>query len=74
MGYNMYEKAYEFLKQAVVKSMNTEDRRSGLIKIMGEESIGFWVILDQILFFEDLIDEITLAISTASDSSMTQTN
>ena len=70
----MYEKAYEFLKQAVVKSMNTEDRRSGLIKIMGEESIGFWVILDQILFFEDLIDEITLAISTASDSSMTQTN
>lgn len=59
LGYNMFERAYDFLKQAVAKHVSTEERRSGLIKIMGEESIGFWAILDQILFFEDLIEEIT---------------
>lgn len=59
----MYEKTYDFLKQAVSKNMSTDDRRVGLIKIMGEESIGFWAILDQILFFEDLIDEISTATS-----------
>jgi hypothetical protein len=42
----MYEKTYDFLKQAVAKKMSTDDRRTGLIKIMGEESIGFWAILD----------------------------
>ena len=59
----MYEKTYDFLKQAVVNSVSTDDRRVGLIKIMGEESIGFWAILDQILFLEDLIDEISTATS-----------
>jgi NIMA (never in mitosis gene a)-related kinase 1/4/5 len=70
LGYNMYERAYEFLRNAVANGMNTDERRSGLIKIMGEESIGFWALLDQILFFEDLIDEITTAISTTSATSM----
>lgn len=69
----MYERSYDFLKQAVVNNIPPEDRRSGLIKIMGEESIGFWAILDQILFFEDLIEEITTALSTRSMSSF-QTN
>jgi hypothetical protein len=69
----MYERSYDFLKHAVVDNMAPEDRRSGLIKIMGEESIGFWAILDQILFFEDLIEEITTVLSTRSMSSF-QTN
>jgi hypothetical protein len=69
----MYERSYNFLKNAVVENMAPENRRSGLIKIMGEESIGFWVILDQILFFEDLIEEITTVLSTRSMSSF-QTN
>jgi len=65
----MYERSYNFLKNAVVENMAPENRRSGLIKIMGEESIGFWAILDQILFFEDLIEEITTVLSTRSMSS-----
>jgi hypothetical protein len=69
----MYERSYNFLKNAVVENMAPENRRSGLIKIMGEESIGFWAILDQILFFEDLIEEITTVLSTRSMSSF-QTN
>jgi len=30
-----------------------------LIKILGEESIGFWAIFDQIVFFEGMLDEIS---------------
>lgn len=70
LGYNMYERSYEFLKNAVKKGVSTEERRNGLIKIMGEESIGFWALLDQILFFEELIEEITTTISTTSATSM----
>ena len=68
----MYEKAYEFLKFAVKNNINTDDRRFSLIKIVGEESIGFWAILDQILFFEDLIEEITGALSQASTTNSRQ--
>ena len=46
LGFNMYERSYEFLKKAVADNVAPEERRNGLIKIMGEESIGFWAILD----------------------------
>ena len=64
MGNNLYDNAITFLKDAVMNDFNADYRRKGLVKILGEESIGFWAILDQILFFEDLVIEIK-SLSTA---------
>ena len=58
LGYNLYEKAFDFLKSTVARGVATEERRSGLVGILGQESIGFWAILDQILFYEDLVREL----------------
>ena len=54
----MYERALEFLKEQVGTNSPSEERRQGLIQIIGEESIGLWAILDQIIFYEDLVLEI----------------
>lgn len=62
LGNNLYENAYGFLKSHNLK--NSDEVREQLIKILGEESIGFWAILDQILFFESIIDDIS---TNASD-------
>jgi TATA-binding protein-associated factor Taf7 len=62
LGNNIFEKAFGFLKTHNLKS--ADDVREQLIKILGEESIGFWAIMDQILFLEGIIDEIS---TTASD-------
>jgi hypothetical protein len=37
-----------------------------LVKILGEESIGFWAILDQIFFFEGILAEVSTAESSSS--------
>lgn len=29
------------------------------MQILGEESIGYWAIMDQILFYEELIGELS---------------
>ena len=58
LGYNLYEKAFDYLKSTVVRGVNSGEIRSGLIGILGQESIGFWAILDQILFFEDLVKDL----------------
>jgi NIMA (never in mitosis gene a)-related kinase len=58
LGYNLYEKAFDFLKSTVARGVQTEERRSGLVGILGQESIGFWAILDQILFYENLVREL----------------
>jgi len=31
------------------------------VNILGEESVGYWAIMDQILFYEDLIAELSSA-------------
>jgi len=46
LGFNLFENAYDYLKRAVTEKQSTEQRRSGLIGVLGEESIGFWAILD----------------------------
>ena len=60
LGYNLYEKAFDFLKQTTQQGGGTQDKRQGLINILGEESIGFWAILDQILFYEGLVEELKI--------------
>ena len=46
LGFNMYENALEYLKEQVERNTSTEEKRAGLVRILGEESIGFWAILD----------------------------
>ena len=46
-----------------------DERRHGLIQIVGEESIGLWNILDQILFYEELAREIQTTMSQVSGHS-----
>jgi hypothetical protein len=46
LGNNIYEKAYEFLKESNSEGSDSMEKREGLIKILGEEWIGFWAILD----------------------------
>ena len=58
LGNNLYERALDFLKEQVSQNSPSETRRTGLMQIIGEESIGLWAILDQIIFYEDLAREI----------------
>lgn len=70
LGNNIYEKAYEYLKESNAEGSTAEEKREGLIQVLGEEWIGFWAILDQILFYEGMIDELnTLNTTDASDGS-----
>ena len=73
LGNNLYERAIEFLKQQVELNTGTDERRNGLIQIVGEESIGLWNILDQILFYEDLVREIQSTLSQMSSQGMAST-
>jgi hypothetical protein len=68
LGNNIYEKAYEFLKESNSEGSDSMEKREGLIKILGEEWIGFWAILDQILFYEGMIDELNTLSNTYGDS------
>lgn len=42
----MYERAYEYLKDSNSEGSSAEEKREGLIQILGEDWIGFWSILD----------------------------
>ncbi|CDW78132.1 protein kinase domain containing protein [Stylonychia lemnae] len=57
LGNQLFEKALNSLKSNYNKS--ADENREMLIKILGEESIGFWAIFDQIVFFEGMLDEIS---------------
>lgn len=37
--------------------MKNEDIRKGLTEILGEDNIGFWHLVDQIIFYEGLLLE-----------------
>lgn len=59
LGNNLYEKAYDYLKEVNSEGAQAEEKREGLIQILGEDWIGFWAILDQILFYEGMVDELS---------------
>ena len=48
--------AYSFVKENIEK-MKNEDMRKGLTEILGEDNIGFWHLIDQIIFYEGLLLE-----------------
>jgi len=44
------------VKENIEKNKN-EELRKGLTEILGEENIGFWHLIDQIVFYEGLAGE-----------------
>lgn len=68
LGNNLYEKAYNFLKESNADGATAEENRQGLIQILGEDWIGFWAILDQIMFYEGMVDELSTIGGTEADS------
>ena len=56
LGNQIFEKAYTAYKGVSMRS--ADEIRETLVKILGEESIGFWAIMDQIVFFEGILEEI----------------
>jgi hypothetical protein len=69
LGNNLYERAYDFLKESNSEGATPDENREGLIQILGEDWIGFWAILDQIMFYEGMIDELSTLNDTASNQS-----
>lgn len=67
IGFQIYEQAMEYLTSAT-QHEKQEQKRQRLGSILGEESIGYWAIMDQILFYEDLIAELSTQVSTESAS------
>ena len=57
LGNQLFEKALSSLQANIQKS--ADEIREILIKILGEESIGYWAILDQIVLFEGILDEMS---------------
>ena len=68
LGNILYDKAYGYLKEANSDGSTAEDKRQGLIQILGEEWVGFWAIFDQVLFYESMIEELTTISDGFSDS------
>ena len=64
----MYERAYDYLKESNSEGGTPEQNREGLIQILGEDWIGFWAILDQIMFYEGMVDELSTLNGTGSNS------
>lgn len=46
----MYEKAYSTLKD--MGGRRNKDIRKALVEILGEENIGYWALLEQIVYLE----------------------
>ena len=73
LGNSLYEQALEMLRLQVTNNTPKIERRKALIQILGDENIGFWAILDQIIFYEDLVVEIK-SISTTAASQIQSTH
>ena len=55
-----YLQAYNYLvksKKNKNNEINNRNIRDNLIEILGKEDIGYWHLLDQILLFEDMLND-----------------
>jgi len=52
LGFVLFDKSYKFV-QDKMNVTKPDDMRKYLIDILGEENIGFWHLIDQILLLED---------------------
>ncbi|EGR30764.1 protein kinase domain protein [Ichthyophthirius multifiliis] len=54
LGNVIYEKAYDFVKYNQ-QNTSVEDMRTKLVQILQADNIGFWHLVDQIIFLEELL-------------------
>lgn len=54
LGNIIFQKAFQYV-QMNNKSVKPQQQRKDLIDIMGEDNIGFWHLIDQILLFQGVI-------------------
>jgi hypothetical protein len=52
LGNSMFQRAYVYLQTA---KAGQEELRTALIEIVGETNIGYWAILDQLVFLEQYL-------------------
>lgn len=64
IGNSSFDAAMDYLTQNAAQS--AQEKRTRLCQILGDESIGYWAIMDQIMFYEDLIAELGAANSTTA--------
>lgn len=55
VGRNNFEQCYRFLKQK--EGVAPEELRPKVVELLGEGLIGYWHLVNQILFYEDCLDE-----------------
>ena len=53
LGNSMFQRAYSYLQTA--KTSSQDEIRANLIEIVGETNIGYWAILDQLVFLEQYL-------------------
>ena len=56
---SLAEKAFKLVKANKEGKVPAERTREQLIELLGQENIGFWVIIENILHYENLKKEIT---------------
>ena len=57
LGNNFYNKAYNYLKNARKNNyLNNDKIREYLSNTFGKNNIGYWQLIDQILFLEDILE------------------
>ncbi len=55
IGSSLFEKAYEVLRGSEkTKGGSSETTRKDLCELLGEENIGFWAIISQVVFLENV--------------------
>ena len=55
-----YNEAYNYLvkiKNNKTSDINNRDIRENLIKILGKDNIAYWHLIDQIILFEDMLND-----------------
>ena len=53
LGKNLFEKGYEIVRERG-SSMKGEELRKVMIDLLGEENVGYWHLMDQLLCVEEL--------------------
>jgi hypothetical protein len=58
LGFDLSEKLYKLVKNNREKNIKADKTREQLIDLLGKENIGFWAIIENVLFYEEKKREI----------------
>lgn len=59
LGETLWDKAYKLVKVNWEKNIQADRTWETLIELIGKENIGFWAIIDNVLFLEEKKKEIS---------------